>query len=223
MGHVASRARRRLGKPSGATGANDFTAYLPGLILAVSKHGPTWRRSHLTLPSSRETSIDGGAAAFGCGDAESTGELSALDDGRLKAPAHPLAPRQRLPGDGVEDDGDGGDGGDWFKLTVLTAVAIFICYADRSNISTAIIPMAQQYGWDKVAQGGVLSAFFYGYALTQLVGGRLADRFGGKPVLTAGVLGWSLVRRLRLCVSRGERRVVGSCLPYLCYAVLWMK
>jgi MFS family permease len=87
-------------------------------------------------------------------------------------------PGDRLPGDTGGDD-------DWKKLTLLAAAAIFICYADRSNISTAIIPMAAQFGWDKVAEGGVLSAFFYGYALTQLLGGALADKYGGKPVLTA--------------------------------------
>ena len=83
-------------------------------------------------------------------------------------------------------------GGDWIPLTLLAAAAIFVCYADRSNISTAIIPMARQYHWDKVAEGGVLSAFFYGYALTQIIGGRLADRFGGKRVLLLGVCAWSL-------------------------------
>ena len=67
-----------------------------------------------------------------------------------------------------------------------------MCYADRSNISTAIIPMAHQFGWDKIREGGVLSAFFYGYALTQLLGGRPADRVGGKHVLLFGVLAWSL-------------------------------
>ena len=106
-----------------------------------------------------------------------------------------VAIARRRPGDRLDvDSGGSGDGGDsdWTNLTVLAAAAIFICYADRANISTAIIPMAAQFGWDKVAEGGVLSAFFYGYALTQLLGGRLADKFGGKPVLTAGVLGWSL-------------------------------
>ena len=44
--------------------------------------------------------------------------------------------------------------------------------ADRSNISTAIIPMAEQYSWDKSAQGVVLSAFFAGYLCTQVQRGR---------------------------------------------------
>ena len=77
-------------------------------------------------------------------------------------------------------------------LVLLCFVAVFVCYADRTNISVAIIPMAHDLGWDKSVQGMVLSSFFVGYLLLQIVGGRLADRFGGKAVLTTGVLVWSL-------------------------------
>lgn len=52
--------------------------------------------------------------------------------------------------------------------------------------------MAQDLDWDMETQGRVLSSFFVGYLLLQIVGGRLADRFGGKIVLAAGVLLWSL-------------------------------
>jgi ACS family sodium-dependent inorganic phosphate cotransporter len=40
-------------------------------------------------------------------------------------------------------------------------------------------------------QGVVLSSFFGGYALTQILGGQLADKLGGKVVLAAGVSLWS--------------------------------
>lgn len=33
---------------------------------------------------------------------------------------------------------------------VVAAVGIVICYADRSNMSTAILSMAETYHWDKV-------------------------------------------------------------------------
>ena len=74
----------------------------------------------------------------------------------------------------------------------MSFAAVFVCYVDRVNISVAIIPMAEDLGWDLETQGRVLSAFFVGYLLLQIVGGRLADRFGGKIVLGAGVLLWSL-------------------------------
>ncbi|GLC40516.1 hypothetical protein PLESTB_000705400 [Pleodorina starrii] len=80
----------------------------------------------------------------------------------------------------------------WEYLVALCTLGVVICYADRSNISTAVLPMAQQFGWDKAYQGVVLSVFFGGYATTQILGGKLADQYGGKMVLAAGVALWSL-------------------------------
>jgi MFS family permease len=77
-------------------------------------------------------------------------------------------------------------------VVFLSFLAVLICYVDRVNISVAIIPMAADLGWNMQTQGLVLSSFFFGYLLLQVVGGRLADRFGGKTVLAAGVLLWSL-------------------------------
>jgi ACS family sodium-dependent inorganic phosphate cotransporter len=78
-----------------------------------------------------------------------------------------------------------------------TVVALFflgtaLCYIDRISISVAIIPLARQFGYDSAAQGLVLSAVFWGYLWTQLVGGWTADRFGGHRVLAAGVAIWSI-------------------------------
>jgi ACS family sodium-dependent inorganic phosphate cotransporter len=78
-----------------------------------------------------------------------------------------------------------------YTVVALSFCAVFICYMDRVNISVAIIPMAKDLGWDPSTQGLVLSSFFVGYLATQILGGRLADRFGGKVVLGAGVLFWS--------------------------------
>ena len=57
----------------------------------------------------------------------------------------------------------------------LAAVSVAICYADRSNISTAIIPMAEQFQWDTRWQGIILSMFFLGYLATQLLGGEQGE------------------------------------------------
>ncbi|WP_222927465.1 MFS transporter [Qipengyuania marisflavi] len=67
------------------------------------------------------------------------------------------------------------------QLVLMAFMAIFICYMDTVAISVAIIPMVETYGWDMSTQGLVLSSFFVGYLLTQIVGGRLADRYGGCP------------------------------------------
>lgn len=78
-----------------------------------------------------------------------------------------------------------------YTIVGLCTIAMFICYMDRVNISIAIIPMAEDLAWSAETQGIVLSSFFIGYMLTQVVGGRLADRFGGKLVLGVAVLLWS--------------------------------
>lgn len=79
-----------------------------------------------------------------------------------------------------------------FTLVGLCFLSTFICYIDRVNMSVAIIPMAKEFGWDQTMKGIVLSSFFYGYLATQVLGGWLADRYGGKVVLGFGVLWWSV-------------------------------
>ncbi len=78
-----------------------------------------------------------------------------------------------------------------YVLIVLSFLSVFVCYIDRVNISIAIIPMAEDLGWGMQTQGLVFSSFFVGYLLLQIVGGRLADRYGGKAILGMGVLLWS--------------------------------
>jgi ACS family sodium-dependent inorganic phosphate cotransporter len=79
-----------------------------------------------------------------------------------------------------------------YNVAGLFFLATVLCYVDRVSISVAIIPLAHQEGYDAAAQGLILSAFFWGYVWPQLAGGWMADRFGGKRVLAAGVAVWSL-------------------------------
>jgi MFS transporter, ACS family, solute carrier family 17 (sodium-dependent inorganic phosphate cotransporter), other len=79
-----------------------------------------------------------------------------------------------------------------FTVVALFFLATMLCYVDRVSIGVAIIPLAREMGYDSAAQGFVLSAFFWGYMWPQLAGGILADRFGGRRVLAAGVAIWSL-------------------------------
>ena len=47
--------------------------------------------------------------------------------------------------------------------------------------------------WSKTEVGTVLSSFFWGYTLTQILGGYLSDRFGSERVLFGAGLGWGLL------------------------------
>ena len=38
------------------------------------------------------------------------------------------------------------------------------------------------FNWDKSLQGHILGSFFYGYVISQIPGGMLAEKYGGKWV-----------------------------------------
>ncbi|MGA8212070.1 MAG: MFS transporter [Candidatus Sulfotelmatobacter sp.] len=83
-----------------------------------------------------------------------------------------------------------------FWLFILSAVS----YLDRVNISIAGGSIAEAYHLSDVQLGKVFSAMLVGYALFQTVGGRLADRFGPRRVLTAGVAWWGIFTALTAMV-----------------------
>lgn len=82
------------------------------------------------------------------------------------------------------------------RVVILCFVSFVICNCDRINISVAILPMAKYYGWSQTTVGIIQSSFFWGYVLTQIPGGYLADLYGGKHVLAAGVITWSAMTLL---------------------------
>ena len=83
-----------------------------------------------------------------------------------------------------------------FWLFVLSAVS----YLDRVNFSIASGPIADAYHLTDVQLGNVFSAMLAGYALFQTVGGRLADKFGARLVLTGGVIWWGIFTALTAVV-----------------------
>ena len=78
------------------------------------------------------------------------------------------------------------------NLIAYSTLAVIICYIDRVNISVAIIPMQEQFGWSDSQVGLIFSSFYLGYMLTMALGGYLSDKFGGKSVLGWGVVLWSI-------------------------------
>src|SRR5215470_15225929 len=81
-------------------------------------------------------------------------------------------------------------------MFVISAVA----YLDRVNISIAVGQIQAQYGLTQVQMGPVFAAFVWGYALTQPLGGRLADRFGPRLVLAFGTIWWAVFTSLTATV-----------------------
>ena len=77
-----------------------------------------------------------------------------------------------------------------YILCCLILLSNILCYADRTNITIAVLPGRIPCLQSDFQTGQVLAAFFYGYVVTQFIGGLLANRYGGKAVLLCGVAVW---------------------------------
>ncbi|XP_043919804.1 sialin-like isoform X1 [Protopterus annectens] len=106
-----------------------------------------------------------------------------------------------------------------YNLAVLACFGFFVLYALRVNLSVALVDMVEinvtkpantsdlgcpehsntstvrynktgkVYNWNADSQGWILGAFFYGYIITQVPGGVVARKVGGKWLLGLGILG----------------------------------
>ncbi|CAG5122798.1 unnamed protein product [Candidula unifasciata] len=86
------------------------------------------------------------------------------------------------------------------NLSVALVAMVNVTHKDSSNVSVSTeCPDSDtgnsssrvstgEFNWDQQMQGNILGAFFYGYIVTQLPGGWLASRFGGKRLFGYGVL-----------------------------------
>lgn len=79
----------------------------------------------------------------------------------------------------------------WQILGLLFLISV-VTYIDRVNISVAGKEIMPAFDLSAVQMGNVFSAFVLGYALFQIPGGWLGDRWGSRRVLTLAVLWWSL-------------------------------
>ncbi|KAG1661712.1 Solute carrier family 17 member 9 [Nymphon striatum] len=76
-------------------------------------------------------------------------------------------------------------------ITLLTGGAVV--YAARFTMPICITQIAKEFDWSKTTSGTVLSSFFWGYALTQIIGGYQADKRGGEVILVAAGVMWTLM------------------------------
>ena len=73
----------------------------------------------------------------------------------------------------------------------MTVLAYMITYFDRVVISSAVPSIQKEFGFSIITMGWVLSAFQWAYAIFQIPGGWLGDRFGPRRALTGVVVWWS--------------------------------
>lgn len=101
----------------------------------------------------------------------------------------------------------------WLILGFLFAISV-VTYIDRVNISVTARQMMPALGLTDQQMGFVFSSFVVGYALFQIPGGWLGDRWGARIVLTLGLLWWSLFTALTAITAAsslaGQLGIVGA-------------
>jgi len=78
----------------------------------------------------------------------------------------------------------------YWRKRILTSVWISYAmfYIGRVNMSIAIPGIMDEYGYTKTVMGGILTALFGAYAFGQFVNGQLGDKFGGRVMISVGLL-----------------------------------
>lgn len=84
-----------------------------------------------------------------------------------------------------------------FLILALLVFVTTINYADRSTVAIAGPVLADQLGIGPIELGYIFSAFAWTYALGQIPGGWLLDRFGSKRVYFVSITCWSLFTMLQ--------------------------
>ncbi|MFZ7942796.1 MULTISPECIES: MFS transporter [Bacillaceae] len=82
------------------------------------------------------------------------------------------------------------------KVRKTLVTLLFLGWAlgnlDRYLINYAVVHIGEDLSLTATQTGLILSSFFLGYALMQLPGGILADKFGAKRILLIAVIVWSI-------------------------------
>jgi len=84
-----------------------------------------------------------------------------------------------------------------FAILALIAIATMINYLDRTLISVAAPMMTKDLMIGPAVMGVILSAFSWTYALAQIPGGALLDKFGTRLTYTVSLILWSLFTGLQ--------------------------
>lgn len=77
-----------------------------------------------------------------------------------------------------------------WKIFLMMLFLISINYIDRASLSVAMPLIAKEFDLSPTMQGLLLSSFFWTYAVMQIPGGMLADKYGPRSVIAGATLGW---------------------------------
>ncbi|MGO4281107.1 MFS transporter, ACS family, D-galactonate transporter [Cupriavidus sp. OV038] len=89
-----------------------------------------------------------------------------------------------------------------WKIFLMMLFLIAINYIDRASLSVAMPLIAKEFDLSPTMQGLILSSFFWTYALMQVPGGMLADKYKPRIVIACATVFWGAFQAMAaVCTS----------------------
>lgn len=93
----------------------------------------------------------------------------------------------------------------WFAVLFLGTCLL---YCARMAMPICAVTMASTFHWTKIDTGFVLGGFFWGYCITQILGGYVSDKIGGERVLLMSAVSWGLITTLTPFLAKLSSRTL---------------
>jgi ACS family D-galactonate transporter-like MFS transporter len=90
-----------------------------------------------------------------------------------------------------------------WKIFLSMLALVSINYIDRASLSVAMPLISREFHLSPAMQGLILSSFFWTYALMQIPGGMLADRFKPRIVITLSTVFWGAFQAVAAVCTNG--------------------
>lgn len=90
-----------------------------------------------------------------------------------------------------------------WRIFAMIFVVVVINLIDRTTISIAMPTIGHEFDLSNTMRGVILSAFFWSYALLQVPGGWLIDRFGPRALIAGSTVLWGFFQAMAAAATGG--------------------
>jgi MFS transporter, ACS family, D-galactonate transporter len=95
-----------------------------------------------------------------------------------------------------------------WRIFAIIFTLVVINLIDRVTLSIAMPTISKEFSLKPAIQGVLLSAFFWSYALLQVPGGWLIDRFGPRALITGATVGWGFFQAIAGLATGGTTLLI---------------
>jgi ACS family D-galactonate transporter-like MFS transporter len=95
-----------------------------------------------------------------------------------------------------------------WRIFAIVFVLVVFNLIDRTALSIAMPTISREFELSPTMQGVVLSSFFWTYALLQVPGGWLIDRYGPRRLIAGATIGWGIFQSLAAVATGGVSLVL---------------